>query len=168
MKNCDPLVSFPALAMERSPKARTRRINCISFNNFLITFLENKMDTWSSVLDLEVLISKFKAIDRLSTSSITEGEVPALDHKAGDDSVEWASLVMKWLSTFPHAFLACTMIFKLHIYNKFFGLLCYVPVQTHNLTGFKLKSNCTRRNKLQLAPLPLHETKNILPSLIQG
>lgn len=45
------------------------------------------------VLQIEVLIVKLVAVDGLSTSAVTLGEVATLSHEAGDDSVELAALV---------------------------------------------------------------------------
>jgi len=59
------------------------------------------------VLDLEVLISKLQAIDGFTTPSITKSEVTSLEHEAGDDSVECASLVVERFATFANSFLSC-------------------------------------------------------------
>lgn len=40
------------------------------------------------MLDFEVLVSEFDAVDRFSASSIPTSEVTPLDHEAGDDPVE--------------------------------------------------------------------------------
>merc|ERR1712243_75720 len=45
-------------------------------------------DSRSSVLQLEVFIFKFVAIDGLSASSITSGEITSLAHEAWNDPVE--------------------------------------------------------------------------------
>lgn len=44
------------------------------------------------VLDAEVLISKFLAIDGFATGSISTSEVTALDHKVRNDTMEFATL----------------------------------------------------------------------------
>ena len=41
----------------------------------------------------EVFIVEFVAVDGLSAAAISRGEVTALSHKVGDDSVECAALV---------------------------------------------------------------------------
>lgn len=43
---------------------------------------------WPIVLQLEVLISEFLAVDGLSTSSVVSGEVTTLKHELGNDTVE--------------------------------------------------------------------------------
>lgn len=44
--------------------------------------------TWSSVLELEVLILKLVAIDGLAASAVVIGEITTLAHELGDDAVE--------------------------------------------------------------------------------
>jgi hypothetical protein len=51
------------------------------------------------VLELEVLIGEFLAIDRLATSAVSVGEVAALDHEVLDDTVEGRTLISKTLLT---------------------------------------------------------------------
>ena len=46
-----------------------------------------------TVNDVKVLIIKSTSVDRLSSSSIEVGEIPALTHESWDDAVENASLV---------------------------------------------------------------------------
>ena len=53
--------------------------------------------TRSSVLQTEVLVLKLVAIDGLSTSSVSSGEVPSLTHEVGDDAVEAGALVAEAL-----------------------------------------------------------------------
>uniref|UniRef100_A0A8C5EZD5 Uncharacterized protein n=1 Tax=Gouania willdenowi TaxID=441366 RepID=A0A8C5EZD5_GOUWI len=52
-------------------------------------------DSWSGVLQLEVLISKLLSIDGLTSGPIVVGEVAALAHEVRDDSMEGAPLVAK-------------------------------------------------------------------------
>ena len=52
----------------------------------------------SCVLVSEILIGKIWAVDGLSTSAISGGEVTTLSHEIWNDSVECASLEMKWLT----------------------------------------------------------------------
>lgn len=40
------------------------------------------------MLELEVLVLELVAVDRLATGTVAVGEVTALEHKVGDDSVE--------------------------------------------------------------------------------
>jgi len=44
------------------------------------------------VLQLEVLILEFRAVDRLATSTISSSEVTTLAHEIRDDAVEGAAL----------------------------------------------------------------------------
>ena len=53
--------------------------------------------TWPSVLQTEVLVLKLVAVDRLSSGSISSGEVSPLAHEVGDDAVEAGSLVAESL-----------------------------------------------------------------------
>jgi len=63
------------------------------------------------MLQLEVLIGELGSVDRLTTSSVALGEVSSLAHKLGDDSVERASLEVKWLSRGSSALLTFKKIF---------------------------------------------------------
>jgi len=54
--------------------------------------------TRAGVLELEVLIGELSAVDRLSATAIAVGEIAALDHEAGDDAVEDATLVVERLA----------------------------------------------------------------------
>ena len=45
------------------------------------------------VLELEVLVGKLCAIDRLAAGAVVVGEVAPLEHEVGDDAVEGATLV---------------------------------------------------------------------------
>lgn len=53
--------------------------------------------TLSRVLQLEVLIRELLAVNRLSASSISIGEVTALDHELLNDTVEGRALVSEAL-----------------------------------------------------------------------
>ena len=58
---------------------------------FLTTFhthQKNQHYTWSSVLQVEVLILKLGAVDALAASAIVVGEVTTLAHEVWDDAVE--------------------------------------------------------------------------------
>jgi len=50
-------------------------------------------DVGLGVLELEVLICEFLAVDGLSTSSVAPGEVTTLEHELGDDTVERGTLI---------------------------------------------------------------------------
>ena len=58
------------------------------------------------MLELEVLISELLAINGLSTTAISGGEVTALKHEVGDDTVENGSLVVKGLAALANTLLA--------------------------------------------------------------
>jgi hypothetical protein len=58
------------------------------------------------VLDLEVLILKLCAINALTTSAITPGEITTLDHELGNDAVELAALVVERFARLASALLA--------------------------------------------------------------
>lgn len=51
----------------------------------------------AGVLQLEVLIRKLLAVDRLATSAVTLGEVTALNHEVTDDTMESRSLITESL-----------------------------------------------------------------------
>ena len=53
--------------------------------------------TWPGVLQTEVLVLKLVAVDRLSSGSISSGEVSSLTHEVGDDTVEAGALVAEAL-----------------------------------------------------------------------
>jgi len=56
-------------------------------------------DSWSSVLQLKVLIRELVSVDGLSTSSIVVGKVSSLAHEVGDDTMEGRSLESESLLT---------------------------------------------------------------------
>lgn len=45
-------------------------------------------EEWAIVPQLEVLVGKLLAIDRLASSAIASGEVAALEHEVGNNAVE--------------------------------------------------------------------------------
>ena len=49
-------------------------------------------NSWTGVLQREVLVFELVSVDGFSTSSVVVGEVSALTHEVGDDSVEGGSL----------------------------------------------------------------------------
>ena len=55
-------------------------------------------DSGASVSVVEVLILKLHSVDGLSAGSVSPGEVSALGHEAGDDSVPDASLEVEGLA----------------------------------------------------------------------
>lgn len=54
-------------------------------------------NSWTSVLEMEVLILEFVSVDGLSSSSVVVSEVTSLAHEIVDDTVERGSLVSKSL-----------------------------------------------------------------------
>ena len=60
----------------------------------------------SGMSDSEVLVSELHAIDRLSSGTVSSGEISSLSHELGDNSVERATLVAKWLSTLSNTLLS--------------------------------------------------------------
>jgi len=53
--------------------------------------------SWLGVVDFEVLISELLTVDGLATSAVATGEVTALEHELGDDSVEGRASVSEAL-----------------------------------------------------------------------
>ena len=81
MKNWEPLVSLPALAMLRRPGrvcCETVRPAGGGYNNGGV----------QDYLELEVLIGELRAIDGLAAGAVAIGEVATLDHEILDDAVE--------------------------------------------------------------------------------
>lgn len=73
---------------------------------FVVTALVNGYDdrliathiqTWSSVLQLEIFILKLATIDRFSSSAVVIGEISSLAHEVGNDTMERAGLIAKAL-----------------------------------------------------------------------
>ena len=62
-------------------------------------------DASASVPHGEVLIVELATVDGLATTAITSGEVAALGHEAGDDTVELAALEVEVLALGAHALL---------------------------------------------------------------
>ncbi len=57
----------------------------------------HRQQTWLGVLELEVLVLEFVAINRLAASAVLVGEVATLAHEVRDDTVERAALIAKTL-----------------------------------------------------------------------
>ena len=55
------------------------------------------IQTWSSVLQLEIFILKLATIDRFSSSAVVIGEISSLAHEVGNDTMERAALIAKAL-----------------------------------------------------------------------
>lgn len=62
-------------------------------------------DAGSSVLQSEVFILKFVAVDGLSSSTITPGEITSLAHEVRDNTVESTSLEVEGLARAARALL---------------------------------------------------------------
>ncbi len=92
MKNCEPFVFLPALAIERVPLLVclswkfSSKTGCNEAISFSAPPREADMERLS--LTLELL-----AIDGLSTGAVAAGEVSTLKHEVGDDTVEGGALV---------------------------------------------------------------------------
>lgn len=81
MKNWEPLVFLPALAMPDAMSASFR----------IVWYRWSQLHTQKTglgVAELEVLILKLVAVDGLSTSAIVVGEVTTLDHEVLNHTVE--------------------------------------------------------------------------------
>lgn len=57
------------------------------------------LQTWSRVLQREILILELVSVDALSASSVSAGEVSTLAHELWNDAVEFAVLEAKALLT---------------------------------------------------------------------
>lgn len=63
--------------------------------------------TWSSVFQFEVLIGKLSSIYGFSPCSISRRKIPPLNHKAGNDSMKCATLVVEKLPTLSNTLFTC-------------------------------------------------------------
>lgn len=72
----------------------------------VLSSISHRKKSGSSVLQLEVLIGELLTIDGLTSSSISIREISALDHEAGNDTVENRTLVVKGLSMSTHTLLS--------------------------------------------------------------
>ena len=70
------------------------------------TSVSHGQNTLASVLMNEVLVLKFVAIDRLSSSSVSASEISSLSHEARDDSVPDAALEVKRLALLSNTLLS--------------------------------------------------------------
>jgi hypothetical protein len=88
MKNWDPLVLGPALAIERRPG-----LLCVNWKFSSGKgeggLLRDKSGASS------VPTTKFLAIDGLATGTIVASEITALEHELGDHTVEYGTLIAK-------------------------------------------------------------------------
>ena len=56
----------------------------------------------------EVLICEFISVDWFSSGTVSSGEISSLSHEFRDNSMEWTSFVVKWLSLFTNSFFSST------------------------------------------------------------
>ena len=56
----------------------------------------------------EIFILEFSSVDRFTSSSITASKITSLGHKFWDNSMEFASFEMKWLTTLSNSLFSCT------------------------------------------------------------
>ena len=63
------------------------------------------------VLQLEVLVFKHCAIDRLTASAVSCCKVPTLAHELRYDSVKHTALEVQWLATISLPLLPCNISF---------------------------------------------------------
>lgn len=70
------------------------------------TSISHGQDAGTSVLQVEILISKLCAIDTLSTSAIEIGEVTTLTHELWNHAMENSILVMQSFSAASNTFLS--------------------------------------------------------------
>ncbi len=68
-------------------------------------YLWKECHTCSSVLQFEVLICKLHTINGFTSSPIPMCGVPTLNHKAGNDAMEYRTLVVQRFATWPFTFL---------------------------------------------------------------
>ena len=86
MKNWDPLVFLPALAMDRSP-------SLVCFCTKFSSKGERKSTIVFQINALGMPTVKSLAIDGLATGAVVPGEITALKHELGDHTVEGGTLV---------------------------------------------------------------------------
>jgi hypothetical protein len=92
MKNCEPLVFLPALAIESKPG-----LVCLSWKfsskTHALALSDGSDKIWTRT-------SELLAVDRLATSAVALGEVTTLEHELGDHTVEaWASVAVAVLAS---------------------------------------------------------------------
>jgi len=85
MKNCDPLVFFPALAMERRPG-----LSCFFWK---FSSVKNELTNGYIFLRSQAPTCEFLAVDGLSTSSVSFGEISTLEHEFRDYTVERGAFI---------------------------------------------------------------------------
>lgn len=88
MKNCEPFVSLPALAMpvlSSSASAPNHALESACTTRTQEPFL--------GMLELEVLVGKSVSVDALPASTIAPREVAALDHEVLDDTMEGRAFI---------------------------------------------------------------------------
>ena len=91
MKNCDPLVFFPELAIDKRPGLEcliwkfSSTITRQNFSPFIVPFYWFHKD--------ERLTRELLAVNRPAASPISSREVPSLEHKLRDHTMETGSFV---------------------------------------------------------------------------
>ena len=93
-------------------------------------------NTGTGVLLTEVLVLELGAVDGLTASSVTAGEVTTLDHELGDDPVEGRALVVERL-----AGAASSLLTSAQAPEVLSGLGDNVVVQLHDHTALGLATN---------------------------
>jgi hypothetical protein len=91
MKNCEPLVFLPALAMERIPT-----LVCFNLKFSSIYPCEIRVTISQRVCERTC---KLFAVDRFTARAVMAGKVAALEHESGNDTVEPGSCVTKAVLT---------------------------------------------------------------------
>ena len=87
MKNCEPLVFLPALAIESMP-------GFVCFNWKFSSTYPHEIRITISQRECKRTFKRF-AVDRFTARAISAGEVAALEHEFGNDTVERGSCVTK-------------------------------------------------------------------------
>ena len=87
MKNCDPLVFFPELAIDKRPG-----LECLmwKFSSVNVT-VGSSFKYW--LREDEKLTCELLAVNGLPASPISSREVPSLEHEVGDHAMETRSFV---------------------------------------------------------------------------
>jgi len=89
------------------------------------------------MLESEVLVFEFGAVDALPACSIASGEITTLDHKLLDNAVEGAALVAEEFAGF-----AFTLLAGAEGAEVVSGLGDYIVVQLEGDAAFLLSANC--------------------------
>lgn len=93
-------------------------------------------DTWSGVLELEVLVFELVSVDGFPTGSVTCGEITSLTHKLWDHTMEGGALEVQWLSGPTH-----TLFTRAESTKVFDGSWDDIGSKFHNNTSGGLTTN---------------------------